>query len=130
MKCMSQYLRIMSLKMRWPWIWATFGIQTMLTTSSNKNTVSNPQSQLSYCTHSKRLYHRNQLSQYFHYQRKRLPAVSLFVSLPMKNKESSKYCLENAKETNHVKNYHSLLKNNCLSLWLELYWCVWKFWAC
>ena len=25
---MSQYLRIMSLKMRWPWIWATFGIQT------------------------------------------------------------------------------------------------------
>ena len=27
MKCMSQYLRIMSLKMRWPWIWATFGIQ-------------------------------------------------------------------------------------------------------
>ena len=29
MKCMSQYLRIMSLKMRWPWIWATFGIQTM-----------------------------------------------------------------------------------------------------
>ena len=28
MKCMSQYLRIMSLKMRWPWIWATFGIQT------------------------------------------------------------------------------------------------------
>ena len=27
-KCMSQYLRIMSLKMRWPWIWATFGIQT------------------------------------------------------------------------------------------------------
>ena len=30
MKCMSQYLRIMSLKMRWPWIWATFGIQTKL----------------------------------------------------------------------------------------------------
>ena len=29
MKCMSQYLRIMSLKMRWPWIWAAFGIQTM-----------------------------------------------------------------------------------------------------
>ena len=28
MKCMSQYLRIMSLKMRWPWIGATFGIQT------------------------------------------------------------------------------------------------------
>ena len=31
MKCMSQYLRIMSLKMRWPWIWATFGIQTLNT---------------------------------------------------------------------------------------------------
>ena len=31
MKCMSQYLRIMSLKMRWPWIWATFGIQTQPT---------------------------------------------------------------------------------------------------
>ena len=31
MKCMSQYLRIMSLKMRWPWIWATFGIQTYVT---------------------------------------------------------------------------------------------------
>ena len=30
MKCMSQYLRIMSLKMRWPWIWATFGIQTTI----------------------------------------------------------------------------------------------------
>ena len=29
-KCMSQYLRIMSLKMRWPWIWATFGIQTVV----------------------------------------------------------------------------------------------------
>ena len=29
MKCLSQYLRIMSLKMRWPWIWATFGIQTI-----------------------------------------------------------------------------------------------------
>ena len=29
MKCMSQYIRIMSLKMRWVWIWATFGIQTM-----------------------------------------------------------------------------------------------------
>ena len=29
MKCMSQYLRIMSLKMRWPWIWATFGIQRL-----------------------------------------------------------------------------------------------------
>ena len=28
MKCLSQYLRIMSLKMRWVWIWATFGIQT------------------------------------------------------------------------------------------------------
>ena len=28
MKCMSQYIRIMSLKMRWPCIWATFGIQT------------------------------------------------------------------------------------------------------
>ena len=28
MKCISQYLRIMSLKMRWPGIWATFGIQT------------------------------------------------------------------------------------------------------
>ena len=27
-KCMSQYLRIMSLKMRWLWIWASFGIQT------------------------------------------------------------------------------------------------------
>ena len=30
MKCMSQYLRIVSLKMRWPLIWATFGIQTTL----------------------------------------------------------------------------------------------------
>ena len=30
MKCMSQYLRMMSLKMRWPWIWATFGIQTIV----------------------------------------------------------------------------------------------------
>ena len=27
-KCLSQYLRIMSLKMTWVWIWATFGIQT------------------------------------------------------------------------------------------------------
>ena len=30
---MSQYLRIMSLKMRWPWIWATFGIQTNISIS-------------------------------------------------------------------------------------------------
>ena len=30
LKCMSQYLRLMSLKMRWPWIWATFGNQTTL----------------------------------------------------------------------------------------------------
>ena len=30
MKCMSQYLRIMRVKMRWPWIWANFGIQTQL----------------------------------------------------------------------------------------------------
>ena len=29
MKCMSQYIRIMSLKMRWVRIWATFGIQTI-----------------------------------------------------------------------------------------------------
>ena len=29
MKCMSQYLRIMSLKLRWVRIWATFGIQTI-----------------------------------------------------------------------------------------------------
>ena len=28
---MSQYLRMMSLKMRWVWIWATFGIQTETT---------------------------------------------------------------------------------------------------
>ena len=28
MKCMSQYNKIMSLKMRWPWIWASSGIQT------------------------------------------------------------------------------------------------------
>ena len=28
MKCMSQFIRIMSLKMRWVRIWATFGIQT------------------------------------------------------------------------------------------------------
>ena len=29
MKCLCQYIWIMSLKMRWPWIWATFGIQTL-----------------------------------------------------------------------------------------------------
>ena len=29
MKCLSQYIRIMSLKMRWVRIWATFGIQTI-----------------------------------------------------------------------------------------------------
>ena len=29
MKCLSQYIRMMSLKMRWARIWATFGIQTL-----------------------------------------------------------------------------------------------------
>ena len=29
MKCLSQYIRMMSLKMRWVWIWATFGIQML-----------------------------------------------------------------------------------------------------
>ena len=31
-KCMSQYIRIMSLKMRWVWIWAIFDIQTKYAT--------------------------------------------------------------------------------------------------
>ena len=34
MKCMSQYIRIMSLKMRWVRIWATFGIQTFIFNNS------------------------------------------------------------------------------------------------
>ena len=29
MKCMSQCIRIKSLKTRWVWIWATLGIETM-----------------------------------------------------------------------------------------------------
>ena len=37
MKCMSQYLRMMSLKMRWLWIWATFGIQTNCKPKYHKN---------------------------------------------------------------------------------------------